>query len=78
MDKINRQAKTVGRWEDILMPIEGAMVKWFVYYTGRHGVKRCSCFEDDEQQAKHFASLVEGRVVLEVNGRVIKELKRGV
>lgn len=47
------------------------MIKWFVHFTGRHRVKACHCFEEDEQQARHFASLVNGEVVLEVNGHVI-------
>lgn len=47
------------------------MKKWFVYFLGRHGEKLCHCFEDDERQARHFASLVNGEVALEVNGRVV-------
>lgn len=43
------------------------MVKWFVYFFGRHGEKRCHCFEDGEQQARHFASLVGGEIVLEID-----------
>lgn len=49
------------------------MTKWFVYFFDRHGVKRCHCFENDEQQARHFSSLVDGEVVLEINGRVVLE-----
>ena len=49
------------------------MIKWFVYYIDHHGVRRCSCFEEEEQQARHFASLVNGKLTLEINGRVVLE-----
>ena len=47
------------------------MVKWFVYFFGRHGEKRCHCFEDGEQQARHFASLAGGEIVLEIDGHIV-------
>ncbi len=53
------------------------MVKWFVYFIGRNGVKRCHCFENDEQQARHFASLVNGRVELEIDGHTVYVSKEG-
>lgn len=37
-------------------------MKWYVYFTDYRGIYRCHCFEDDEQQARHFASLVNGEV----------------
>lgn len=49
------------------------MIKWFVYFIGQGGAYRCHCFEDDEQQARHFASLVNGKLTLEINGRVVLE-----
>lgn len=49
------------------------MIKWFVYFCDRPGENRCHCFEEDEQQARHFASLVAGKVSLEINGRVIPD-----
>ena len=48
------------------------LIKWYVYFTGRGGLWRCHCFEDDEKQARHFASLVNGQVELEINGRKIE------
>lgn len=38
-------------------------MKWYVYFTDYRGVYRCHCFEDDEQQAQHFAKLVNGEAV---------------
>jgi hypothetical protein len=35
-------------------------MKWYVDFYDEHGVKRSCCFEDDEKQAKHFASLKNG------------------
>lgn len=37
------------------------MKKWYVNYYN-NGVLVSHCFEDDEKQAKHFASLVNGTV----------------
>lgn len=37
-------------------------MKWYVYFTNRYGRKVCHCFENDEPQARHFASLVNGDV----------------
>lgn len=37
-------------------------MKWYVYYTNLFGKRTCECFENDESQAKHFASLVNGEV----------------
>ena len=34
-------------------------MKWYVNFY-RNGVKISHCFEDDEKQEKHFASLVNG------------------
>lgn len=48
------------------------MIKWRVHFIDRKGVSRCSCFEDDEQQARHFASLVNGEITLEINGRKVE------
>lgn len=36
---------------------------WYVYYFDKTGVRRCSCFEDDEQQARFFASQVNGSLM---------------
>ena len=36
-------------------------MKWYVNFY-KNGVLICHCFEDDEKQAKHFASLVNGTV----------------
>lgn len=49
------------------------MIKWYVDYIDRHGAKCCSCFEDEEQQARHFASLVNGKLTLKINDRTILE-----
>ena len=41
-------------------------MKWYVYFTDYRGVYRCHCFEEDdrtEQQARHFAKLVNGEAV---------------
>lgn len=38
------------------------MHKWYVVWY-KDGVKRGSSFEDDEKQARHFASLVNGKVI---------------
>lgn len=46
-------------------------IKWFVYFIGEHGEKRCHCFEHEENQAKHFAKLVNGIAELEISGRTI-------
>lgn len=35
---------------------------WYVYYFGSKGAEKCSCFEDNEQQARFFASQVNGRL----------------
>ena len=40
---------------------EKDMKKWYVNYYN-NGVLVSHCFEDDEKQAKHFASLVNGTV----------------
>lgn len=37
-------------------------MKWYVYFL-KNGIRTCHCFEEDEQQARHFASLVNGEVV---------------
>lgn len=37
-------------------------MKWYVYFFDRYGEKTCHCFEDDEQEARHFANLVDGEV----------------
>lgn len=37
-------------------------MKYYVYFIDGHGIERCNCFEEDEEQAKHFASLVNGRI----------------
>lgn len=37
------------------------MKKWYVNFY-KNGVLISHCFEDDEKQAKHFASLVNGTV----------------
>lgn len=37
------------------------MKKWYVNFYN-NGVLISHCFEDDEKQAKHFASLVNGTV----------------
>ena len=39
-------------------------MKWYVYFN-KNGRVICHCFEDDEKQAKHFAALVNGKVVKE-------------
>ena len=51
--------------------VASKMVICFVYFFGRHGEKRCHCFEDGEQQARHFASLVGGEIVLEIDGHIV-------
>lgn len=35
---------------------------WYVYFFS-NGVQKCICFEDDEQQARFFASQVNGRLM---------------
>lgn len=35
-------------------------MKWYVYFTDEHGVYRCHCFEDNEQEATGYAELVNG------------------
>lgn len=37
-------------------------MKWYVYFF-KKGKEICHCFEDDEQAARHFAGLVNGRLV---------------
>lgn len=41
------------------------LMKWYVYFINRLGKKDCHCFEGDEKQAKHFASLVNGQIYVE-------------
>ena len=36
-------------------------MKWYVYFL-KNGKTVCHCFEQDEKQARHFASLVNGRI----------------
>lgn len=38
-------------------------MKYYVYFKNAHDVRVCHCFEQDEQQAEHFAKLVGGAVV---------------
>lgn len=40
-------------------------MKWYVYFVNRFGRKDIHCFEDNEEEARHFASLVNGIVKLE-------------
>lgn len=40
------------------------MKKYYVYFY-KNGQKTCHCFEDDKQEAEHFASLVNGELVEE-------------
>ena len=44
-------------------------MKWYVNFY-RNGAKISHCFEDDEKQAKHFASLVNGTAYKEQPKRV--------
>ena len=40
------------------------MEKYYVYFF-KNGRKECHCFENDKNQAEHFANLVNGKVVKE-------------
>ena len=37
-------------------------MKWYVYFL-KNGIRVCHCFEDNEEEARHFANLVNGEVV---------------
>lgn len=37
-------------------------MKYYVYFLDEHGFERCDCFENDKEQAEHFARLTNGRV----------------
>lgn len=37
-------------------------MKYYVYFIDEHGIERCNCFEENKEEAEHFASLVNGRV----------------
>lgn len=50
------------------------MIKWYVYFEERNGRKCCHCFEHEGQQAKHFASNVNGNATLEINGYEIRKI----
>ena len=41
---------------------EGFDMKYYVYFIDEHRIERCNCFEENKEEAKHFASLVNGRV----------------
>ena len=40
------------------------MKKYYVYFN-KHGQELCRCFENDKDQAEHFANLVNGRIIVE-------------
>ena len=40
-------------------------MKMFYVYFYKNGKEICHCFEYDEAQTKHFAKLVNGRIVVE-------------
>ena len=40
------------------------MKKFYVYFF-KNGREVCHCFEDDEEQAKHFSKIMNGRIVVE-------------
>ena len=40
------------------------MKKYYVYFF-KNGREVCECFENEEEQARHFATLVNGRFVVE-------------
>ena len=37
-------------------------MQYYVYFIDEYGIGRCHCFEDEKEQAEHFASLVNGRI----------------
>lgn len=39
-------------------------MKYYVYFV-KNGQKTCHCFEEDREQAEHFAKLVRGELVKE-------------
>lgn len=46
---------------------DGVEYKFYVYFY-RKGQRACHCFEDEYEQAQHFASLVNGEVLGYRNG----------
>lgn len=40
------------------------MKKWYVYFF-KNGQKACHCFEENKEEAEHFAELVGGELVEE-------------
>lgn len=45
--------------------------KYYVVYFDLYGYQKVTCFENEETQALHFANMVHGDVIKEVNGRKI-------
>lgn len=41
------------------------MEKWYYVYFYKNGKRTCHCFEEDKEQAEHFAKLVGGEIVRE-------------
>lgn len=40
------------------------MEKYYVYFF-KNGHETCHCFENEKNEAEHFAKLVNGRIVIE-------------
>lgn len=37
-------------------------MKYYVNFISEYGTPKCICFEEDREQAEHFAKLINGRV----------------